>query len=196
MDQTIEYYNQRAEEYYEKTITVDMENLYREFLQYLDEGARILDVGCGSGRDSLYFLKHGYQVTALDGAKEMVKLSSELLDQRVLHLKFKEIDFKEEFAGIWACASLLHVSKKEIDSILNRLVRALFPNGIMYLSFKYGNYEVRQGGRFFNYYNQTTFEELIELVNGIKIIKMWQTGDNREDRRGEPWLNVLLKKSS
>lgn len=70
---TIDYYNKHAEEFTASTFEVDMESLYQPFLVELQEGARILDVGCGSGRDTLAFKNKGYQVDAIDYSEELVK---------------------------------------------------------------------------------------------------------------------------
>src|ERR687885_194185 len=138
---TIDFYNEHAQDFYHRTVNVDMRELYAPFLALLPAGAHILDAGCGSGRDSLYFKQHGYQVTALDASAELVKLSSQLLQQPVLHLTFQEVDFDERFDGIWACASLLHVPRIEIDDVLRRLTKALKPGAILFTSFKNGNTE-------------------------------------------------------
>ncbi|MBM7623170.1 class I SAM-dependent methyltransferase [Sporohalobacter salinus] len=195
MVSTIDYYNKYAEKYYENTVKVDMTFIYQEFLAYVKEGGHILDLGCGSGRDSLYFLNYNYQVTAIDGSKELVRLSSQLLGQEVLHIKFSEVEFTSEFDGIWACASLLHVSKEKIESVLSRLAIALVKNGIMYISFKYGDQEIkRDDGRLFNYYDGNSFLKLKKKIKRLEIIKRWKTIDARKDKKDEYWFNVLLKK--
>ena len=91
-------------------------------MKYLPLGAKILDLGCGSGRDTKYFLQKGYDVVAVDGSIEMVKLSTEFTGKQTLHLTFDEINFNEEFDGVWACASLLHVPRNKIDSIFKRFI--------------------------------------------------------------------------
>ena len=191
---TIDYYNQNAAEFYENTVDVDLMDTYQEFLEHIKEGTTILDAGCGSGRDSLYFLDEGYEVTAIDASEKLVELSSNLIGQQVLHMRFEDINFKEEFAGIWACASLLHISRTEIESVLNKFIKALVRDGVIYLSFKYGDQEIYRNGRLFNYYDYNSFMKLKSQFDQLKVLKTWKTADAREERNDEYWFNVLLNK--
>lgn len=79
---TIDYYNNHADNFTASTFNVDMESLYRLFLAELPEGTRILDVGCGSGRDTLAFKNKGYQVHAIDYSEELVTRATQLLTDR------------------------------------------------------------------------------------------------------------------
>ena len=115
-----------------------MGKLYEPCLQHLKPGAKILDAGCVSGRDSLLFKNHGFQVTAFDASEEMVKLASQLLGQRVLHMSFEDLDLPETDDGIWACASLLHVKRAELRNVIARLSQHLNTGGMLYISFLYG----------------------------------------------------------
>lgn len=191
---SIDYYNKNSKQFYENTIATDMKALYAEFLQLIKPGDHILDLGCGSGRDSLFFKQNGYQVTALDGSEEMVKLSSRLINQPVLHLRFQEIEFHEAFDAVWACASLLHVNDEEINDVVVRIIRSLKSGGVFYSSFKYGDKEEEREGRYFRYHNEESFEKLIQNHNELEIITMYKTVDARKDREDEYWLNVLLRK--
>lgn len=191
---SIDYYNQNSKQFYENTISTDMKQIYSEFLQFIKQGDHILDCGCGSGRDSLFFKQQGYRVTALDGSEEMVKLSSRLIEQPVLHLRFQEMNFYEEFEAVWACASLLHVNDREIDDVLERIVRSLKRDGVFYASFKYGDKEEERGGRYFRYHNEESFKKLIQNHDRLELIKMFKTVDARIDRGDEYWLNVLMRK--
>jgi 2-polyprenyl-3-methyl-5-hydroxy-6-metoxy-1,4-benzoquinol methylase len=101
---TIDYYNENAESFFSDTISVDMTALYEPFLNLLPENAHILDAGCGSGRDSLYFLRNGYKVTAIDASEKLSELASKLLKQTVLNIGFQEMEIENEFDGIWASA--------------------------------------------------------------------------------------------
>lgn len=197
MDQTIKYYDDNAIEFFMNTKDANMENLYKLFLKYIPEGGKILDLGCGSGRDTKYFLEKGYDVVAVDGSIEMVKLSSEYTGKKTLHMTFQEIDFEEEFDGIWACASLLHVRRDEISSILYKIYHALKPNGVLYSSFKYGDKEeYRDDGRFFNYYDEKSFSELIKKLGYFDILEILITNDVRKGKENEKWLNVIVKKKT
>ena len=104
-DKTIDYYNKNAEKFYTNTVGIELKNFYVKFLKYIPDGGKILDLGCGSGRDSLYFLQKGYDVTAVDASEEMVKLSSELTKNKTLYLKIQDIDFQNQFDGIWKSIS-------------------------------------------------------------------------------------------
>ena len=188
----IDYYNKNAENFIQDTINVNMDALYQPFLSLIQPGGNILDAGCGSGRDTLYFKNMGYQVTAFDASEELVKISSALIGHPVLHLSFDDIIFRESFDGIWACASLLHLPKAEMASVIKKLHRVLKPNGVLYTSFKYGLGEGFRNGRYFSDYTDESFRDLISEIPELQIISTWITTDVRKGRSDEKWLNILL----
>src|SRR5215471_3039377 len=158
---TVGYYDAHAAEFCENTVSLDMTELYAPFLRDIPAGGRILDAGCGSGRDSLAFLRKGYHVVSIDASAEMVNAATKLTGQEARILRFDALDFESEFDGIWACASLLHVARQELSPVLARLTRALKPNGVLYISFKYGDCERMEGGRFFDDLNETLLSAVL-----------------------------------
>lgn len=198
---TLDYYQRNAKEFFSQTINVDMQNVYHPFLEYLPKThlsnqQKILDVGCGSGRDSVFFANQGFQVVAIDGSKSLIELAQQT-DTRIdwQCLRFDEIakqSWQNQFTGIWACASLLHVSFDDLPKILNDLLSCLRPTGIFYASFKYGNSERKKDGRFFCDINEQRWKLIEEQLDSAKALKLWQTIDNRMDKR-DIWWNVLLK---
>ena len=105
---TLDYYNKNAKKFISGTISVDFGIVQNRFLDKLHPGAEILDYGCGSGRDTKYFLEQGCKVTAIDGSQELCKLASEYTGIPVKHMLFQDLDEKEAYDGIWACSSILH----------------------------------------------------------------------------------------
>lgn len=194
MNQTIDYYNKNSEKFYKNTVHIDLSEMYPKFLRHIPDNGTILDLGCGSGRDSLYFLEKGYIVTSVDASEEMVRLSSELTGQKTQYLRMQDIEFKNEFNGIWACASLLHIDKKLTESVFNILCNALRDDGVLYASYQYGKGISILEDRYYNNYDERSFAEVIENVNNLKILTYWITKDLRPDRIDEKWLNVILKK--
>jgi len=190
---TIDYYNKYAEEFTASTFEVDMESLYQPFLAELSEGARILDVGCGSGRDTLAFKNKGYQVEAIDYSAELVKKAKGLTGIEVRQQSFYELNESEKYDGIWACASLLHCERDRLTEVLARIFKALKPNGVCYMSFKYGNTDREKDGRSFTDLDENQAEALLEQFDNVQHIQQWVTLDQRPDRQ-EKWLNLLWKK--
>ena len=98
-----EFYNINAKDFYERTVSLDIKNLYEPFLERIEKGAHILDAGCGSGRDTKYFLEQGYKVTAFDGSHAMAQLASELTGQNIktkMFVRDSNIDAKNDFSEI------------------------------------------------------------------------------------------------
>ena len=173
---------------------MDMSTLYRPFLDLIPKGGRILDAGCGSGRDSLNFQQHGYSVEAFDASLEMCRFASSLIAQPVSQKTFDEVDWVAEFDGVWACASLLHVRRQDIDLAVERLIRSLRQGGVMYVSFKNLDGEWESRGRFFSGYTSDTFPCLLGKHPDLNPITIWTTADLRPNRGDEKWLNALLRK--
>ncbi len=146
MNQTSNYYNQHAQAFFENTYQVEMESLYAPFLRYLSEQASILDLGCGSGRDTLAFKNFGYQVEAIDYSEELVAKARQLTELPVQLGSFYELAVQEKYDGIWACASLLHCERDKLSDVLHRILIALKPNGVCYMSFKYGSQDREKMG--------------------------------------------------
>lgn len=193
VDNNIEYYNINAASFVAGTQNVDMSLWRDKFESYVTDGGRVLDAGCGSGRDSKAFIQHGFSVVAFDASREMCKAASELIGQEVWQMKFQEIVFDEEFDGIWACASLLHVSYEELPDVLGKLHKALKPNGVIYASFKYDDGKVVKGERTFSNFTETSAAKLLNEA-GFEVIESGITGDVREGREDEKWVNVIAKK--
>ena len=194
IDKTIDFYNKNAENYCSKTIGIDLTQIYEKFLKYIPKQGAILDLGCGSGRDSLYFLNNGFDVTSMDASIEMVKLSSKLINQKTIHRKIEDIDFKDKFDGIWACASLLHINKNATVDVYNKLLSALKIEGILYASYKYGTNTMVKEERYFKNYDENSFSEMMKNIQSLEQIEFWTTLDLRQEGNNQKWLNILLKR--
>ncbi|WP_456308942.1 class I SAM-dependent methyltransferase [Serratia proteamaculans] len=190
-----DYYQQHAERFFTETVTVDMSALYQPFVAHLKPGARILDAGCGSGRDARAFHEMGYDVEAFDASAELVALARQHSGLPVEHKRFEEISTVERYDGIWCCASLLHVPLAELPGVMALLARALKPGGVWYLSFKYGCGEREKDGRVFTDMDEIKLNDLIADLENIFLLDTWITGDKRPERQNEKWLNSLLRKN-
>lgn len=191
---TLNYYNINAHSFVSSTLSVDFSQTQDRFLRLLPSAAAILDFGCGSGRDTKYFLDAGMQVDATDGSEELCRLASEYTGIPVRQMLFEELDAKAQYDGIWACSSILHLSQESLKDVLKKMIAALKENGIIYTSFKYGTFEGERNGRFFTDFTEETFREFVADVDGIRIEEMWVTGDVRPGRGDERWLNLILRK--
>ena len=195
MNDTLNFYNQNADDFIAGTQDADMSEQYRFFLKHLAPGGKLLDLGCGSGRDSAYFASQGFAVTAVDGSEALCKRVKENHGIEALCLRFEDIAFQAEYDAIWACASLLHVGKGDMPRVMEKVAAALKPGGILYASFKYGSDERISGGRFFNNYTENDIGTLLTPENHLSLLEYRITEDVRPERSGERWLNFIAKKT-
>lgn len=193
-DITLDYYNSHAREFADSTKQADMHDEADRFLKEIVPGGHILDLGCGSGRDSKYFLEKGYHVTAVDGSLELCRIASEYIGQDVICRDFFEINEEETYDGIWACASLLHVEKERLPELLQNLHRALKEQGILYVSFKEGASSGMRNGRYFTDMTEDTIKELF-ADSDWREVQVWQSLDVRDNHPGESWVNGVFRKS-
>ena len=197
VNSTIQYYEEHAEEFTTNTLNADMASIRSRFLAYLPTGCRILDFGCGTGRDSKAFLNLGYDVTAIDGSEALCKIAQALTGLSVRCLDFRRYTpaNDEIYEGIWACASLLHLQKGELLPVMKVLSQALIPGGAFYVSFKYGTFEGERNGRHFTDFTLEEFREFIKRIPELSVAEYWVTGDVRPGRGDERWLNIVLQRT-
>ena len=191
---TLNYYNNNATSFALSTVTVDFQHTQDRFLSFLPINAFILDFGCGSGRDTKYFMEHGYIVESTDGSEELCKLASTYTVVSVKYMLFQELDEQKKYNGIWACSSILHLPKDELKNVMQRMLCALKDDGVIYTSFKYGTFEGERNGRYFTDFTEKTFDGFLRGIRHVKIEEQWLTGDVRPGRESEQWLNFILRK--
>ncbi len=192
-DETLDYYNLHAGQYFMKTIDADLSLSRKKFLNYIPTGGNILDFGCGSGRDSKVFIDLGYNVLAWDGSIELAKIASSYISQEVICKDFRKLDFIDTFEGIWACASLLHLPNKDLIDVLKKMCNALKEDGYIYASFKTGVKEQMVDGRYFNYMNTEKMINNLKSANNLELEDYWIDTDNL-GRLDVKWGNYILKK--
>ena len=191
---TLNYYNQNAVSFVEGTKDVDFKTIQDKFASRLPKGASILDFGCGSGRDTKYFVEQGFKVTATDGSEELCKIASEYAGVPVKQMLFMELDEVAAYDGIWACSSILHCSYEDLVIVMQKICTALKENGVLYTSFKYGTFSGERNGRFFTDMTEETFKELLTKCPELEIEDLTITIDVRPGRGEERWLNLILRK--
>jgi SAM-dependent methyltransferase len=187
-----DYYDDNAQSFYDSTVDVDMVGFYCKFLPLVGAEGRILDLGCGSGRDTKYFVDLGYKVDAIDASKEMVRLASIKSGLEVKHMSFELFSPDLQYDGIWACASLLHVEPKALKSMFVHISHWLNVSGVLYASFKYGDGVRVKDGRTFTDMDEHQLKVLLSAANLI-LKESWVTYDQRPERN-EKWLNALVTK--
>lgn len=195
MDDTARYYRQFAAEFFESTVGVDMSPIRERFAALLDAGARVLDAGCGSGRDAKAFAQQGFRVSAFDASPELAARASDHCGFAVEVRTFHDVDEVNAYDGIWCCASLLHVAPEEMPGVVSRLWAALAPCGVLYASFKRGTGTRLHSGRQFTDADESQVAEWLAALPELERSDIWVTDDQRPDRV-EKWTNVLATKAS
>ena len=193
-NQTLTYYNTNAQTFIEGTRNVNFTETQNKFITKLPQSASILDFGCGSGRDTKYFLEKGYLVEAIDGSAELCKLASAYAGIEVRKMFFQDLQEVENYDAIWACSSILHLPYIELVEVLKKMEAALKQNGLIYTSFKYGTFEGMRNGRYFTDMTEESFKELLQKIGNLEIEETWITSDVRPGRGEEKWLNLFLRK--
>ena len=193
MNETLDYYEKNAVSFANSTSDLEFSKMQDIFLAELKAGASILDFGCGSGRDVRYFLQKRYQVTALDGSAELCRIAEEKSGIPVIQMNFNDFDEQDKYDGIWACSSILHLPEQELKNVLIHMEKALHSDGIIYTSFKYGDFSGMRNGRFFTDFTEESFAVFISEIEQLLIGKLWITNDVRPGRQNEKWLNIILR---
>ena len=202
-EQTKQSYDATAEDYHANTLKLLPEVKARSFLSHLPAQAKILDVGCGSGRDAGYFVEKGHAVTGIDIAPKMIGLARVLVPEATFAVGDIETTLftMNFFDGVWASASLLHVSKQEMPAVLQKIHSTLKPGGVFYISMKKGEGETlqpdeRYGGvpKFWNYMDD---QELIAMLinQGFEILEH-DVHEKSTSYQTHPWISVVCKKCS
>lgn len=191
---TLGYYNKNSVDFVHSTRDVDFREIQDKFLGLIAPKSLILDFGCGSGRDTKYFLSKGYIVEAWDGSIELCKAASEFTQIDVKNKLFQDLSASSLYDGIWACSSILHLPLNDLILVMKKIESALKNTGVLYTSFKYGDYSGERNGRYFTDMTEDRFDEILQHCPALHIIEIWQTGDVRQDRENEKWLNILLRK--
>lgn len=191
MQQSETFYSENAKTYIEQTLPCDMSMHYEYFLPHLPQNASILDLGFGSGRDMIAFQSMGYTTKGIDPTKAFVERMAGL-GYDVEEGTAQSMTYQNEFDGIWACSSLLHVPSEALHLAFSRISNALKPCGFVYCSFKYGSFEGERDGR---YYTDLTEESILpHLENtGLALISYSLTSDIRPNNT-TLWLNCILQK--
>lgn len=193
---TLDYYNANAQDFVQGTVRIDFHITQDKFLALLPKGATILDFGCGSGRDTKYFLERGFTVEPTDGSLELCRWASEYTGIKAKQMLFQELNAVEKYDGIWACASILHLPWHDLTSVMKKMAQALKNCGIIYMSFKYGRFAGKRNSRFFTDLDEERLQDLLQKVGGLEAKELWITGDARPGRGEEKWLNALITKRS
>lgn len=191
---TLSFYAAEAPFYATRSPETASRDLDR-FLDLLTPGARILELGCGSGRDSAAMLTRGFEVVPTDGTPEMAAEASARLNRTVRVLRFDQLDAADEYDAVWAHACLLHVPRLALPAILGRVFRALRPGGFHFADFKGGGSEGRDVyGRYFNYPTRAEVETAYAVSGGWEVLSTEEYVGGGYGGRQTPWVAITARR--
>lgn len=191
---TLEYYNKNANAYVQSTKNADMGGSLSKFLSYIPKGGKILDLGCGSGRDSKIFKDRGFQVVAVDGSSELCKKAGKFIGQKVICSTFEKYTPVEQFDGIWANASLLHLNETDMKNVITKLTSWLKFSGCWFIAIKCEDFEGIKNDRFYKSMTKETFITFMKQFKNLEIDEIITTDDKLG--RGNSWINAFVLKKT
>ena len=166
------------------------------FLSRLPSGARILELGCGAGRDAAYMEARGFLVDPTDGVAEMAELAAARLERPVPAMRFDELVAVESYDAVYSSYALLHVPRAALGDVLRRVWTALKPGGWHMSTFKSGGMEGRDDlGRYFNYLSVAQAQESYAKAGDWRSLEFSEGAGAGYEGRISPWVNVIARKS-
>ena len=191
IETTLSWYKENAPLYAEETKNSLVYDALGEFLSRVEEKGRILDLGCGSGRDSFFFLEKGFFVDSMDGSEDMKREAERLFGINVRLSDFLSLDEEEKYDGVWAQTSILHLEEESLRKVLNLISRALKTGGVFYTSFRKGEVDGFENGRWYTNMTESRFSSL--LPSNLHIEKVWEGKDVRPGVN-KTWLSIISRK--
>lgn len=191
---TLQHYETSARAFWEGTKDHDVTQNYQALLDALParKGLRILDFGCGPGRDLVYFKSAGHEPVGLDGSAAFCEMAEKLSGCPILHQNFLELRLEPaSFDGVFANASLFHIPKQELPRVLRDLITALVPGGILFSSNPRGNAEGWSGARYGNYMEFEQYEPILNEA-GFTVLHHYYRPSNLPLAQ-QPWLAVVSR---
>ena len=190
---TVAAYDATASRYAARWFRFRLETDLDRFARRLGTGARVLDVGCGPGRDVLALQERGLVPVGVDLSWAMLQEARRRVQTPFVQADMRALPFADHsFGGAWVCASLLHLPKHEAPHVLEEIRRVL-DHGILYVAVKEGDGEgwvVGEDGRrrFFALYRQAELELLVER-SGFEVLEVWTTPDAAG--RNQRWIALV-----
>jgi SAM-dependent methyltransferase len=185
------YYENFSEDYAIRTWQADMSDQLKRFSRYLPTDARILDVGSGSGRDTLGLLAMGYSVEAIDASPAMAQESFRRTGVVTRVDRIEVMEVSEPYDGIWLCAVLPHVRRELQGEAWCRVRLALKSSGFCYASYKVGDSTRVDGfGRYFFDVNEESCNRIVETA-GLTVVEQWRSQSAIQDQC--EWLNTIVR---
>lgn len=193
---TLAYYRENSAMYFRETLpNIAQLPLLRRFVELLPSHGHVLDLGCGSGRDSRFLLDRGFRVTAVDASPEMAGLAAEYLKHPVRVQRAENLGEINKYDGIWTCAGLVHIPKSLMGMTFSRILCALKPGGIWFTSFKSGETEkVDDIRRPFNNYSRPAIVQLLDNFSEATICDIYESTSLLRAKK-QQWLNVFVTKN-
>lgn len=167
-----------------------------QFLDRLEPGAHILELGCGGGRDAAHMVTRGFSVDPTDGTPAMARKAAERFDLPARVMRFDELDADGQYDAVWAHASLLHCPRAMLPDVLLRIFRALKPGGWHYANFKLGDGEGRDSlGRLYNFPSRDWLCARYAETAGWEIVEAVEYTGGGFDNVQREWLALTLQRS-
>ncbi len=194
---TINHYEQNPQGFWEGTKDHDVSQNYEHFLKHLPKEApyRILDLGCGPGRDLKFFSDLGHEAYGLDGCEAFCQMARAYSGCEVYHQNYLAMELPENFFhGIFANASLFHIPKNALADCLSQFHQALRPEGILFSSNPRGQGESISGQRYGHYMELTDYRIFFEKA-GFSLIEHYYRPDGIPVEQ-RSWLACVLRKQA
>ena len=196
LDATLRYYDSVADLFWEGTRDHDVSQNYAALLRAIGDrkGLKILDLGCGPGRDLIWFKGAGHEAVGLDGSPVFAEQARQRSGCEVWTQDFLELDLPAaHFDGVFANASLLHVPKSDIPRVLLQIFDCLKPNGAFLASIPRGNDEESfSEGRFRILHSDETWLALVPEAGFEPIEHYWRPDGLPRDQ--QPWLASVWRR--
>ncbi len=191
---TLDFYSRSAETYVASG-PGGASRFLATFLGMLRPNSRILELGCGGGRDAEAMIAAGFDVEPTDGTPEIAAEAAKRLGRPVRVMRFDELEMSAAYDAVWASASLLHVPRGALPDVLGRVFAALKPGGLHFASYKAGGAEGRDGfGRYFNYLSPGDAAQAYALSAPWRIESITEYQGGGYDGRLGPWVAIIAQR--
>ena len=202
-NKTLKHYLNNSAELTKQYESAKVADLHNKLLTCFKKGSNLLEIGCGSGRDAIFMLGQGYNITGIDGAQKMIDMAMTYHPELEGYLLLKELPFgltfeNSSFDGVYSIAVLMHFVLSDIKLIINKIHSIIKPEGCFLFSVPLERIDLDESGydskgRLFTLLSETQWIELCHDV-GFKKVSTSIATDGL-GRLELPWLTCVVEKN-